>query len=60
MLFFAQEKVSRIYLINDNDVDFDLANTDSGCANQYMKFLIERKNPEIGARGLVIKFQKGE
>jgi len=43
MLFFAQEKVSRIYLINDNDVDFDLANTDSGCANQYMKFLIERK-----------------
>jgi hypothetical protein len=60
ILYFAQKRVSRIYLVNDHDVDFDLANTDSGCANPSMKFVIERKSPEIGARGLLIKFQKGE
>lgn len=60
ILFFTQGKVSRIYLVNDHDVDFDMANTDSGCVNQSMKFVIERKSPEIGARGLLIKFQKGE
>ncbi len=60
VLFFTQEKVSRIYLLNDHDVDFDLANTDSGCAHQSMKFVTERKSNEIDTRGLLIKFQKGE
>ena len=60
VLFFTQEKVSRIYLLNDHDVDFDLTNTDSGCAHQSMKFVTERKSNETDALGLLIKFQKGE
>lgn len=60
VLFFTREKVSRVYLFNDHDVDFDLANTDSGCAHRSMKFVIERKSNGTGGLGLLIKFQKGE
>jgi hypothetical protein len=60
ILFFTPERISRIYYVYNHDLDFDLANTNSGCAHRSMKFVIGRKNNEMGARGLLIKFQKGE
>lgn len=60
VLFFTREKVSRIYLIDENDVHFQLANIDSGCAKSTVKFFIERKGSEVGKRGLVTTFEMGE
>lgn len=59
ILFLGVDKVSRIYLVNDHDVDFDFAQTSSGCLERPVKFEVLRRGSEIGGKGLLIKFSIG-
>lgn len=60
ILFFKKMTISRIYLVDDHKLDFDLANTLSSCADRSMQFVVEKKHTEDGLNGSLIKFHKGD
>ncbi|MFM2274729.1 MAG: hypothetical protein RL211_601 [Pseudomonadota bacterium] len=60
ILFFKEKTISRIYLVDDHKLDFDLANAASSCADRSMQFVVEKKHSQDGIKNLLIKFHKGD
>lgn len=60
ILFFKEKTISRIYLVDDHKLDFDLANAASSCADRSMQFVVEKEHSQRGIRKLLIKFHKGD
>jgi hypothetical protein len=60
ILFLKEKAISRIYLAYDHQLDFDLANAASSCADRSMRFAVEKKHVQDSTNNLLIKFHKGD
>lgn len=60
ILFFKKMTISRIYLVDDDKLDFDLSNTVSSCADRSVQFVVEKKHTQDGKNSFLIKFHKGD